>query len=1040
MRSERRGAEHGPLACAPSGFLNPLLSATQPARNWLGTSFPCQEPFSELKLRWAHRLESLCFLAFQIRKVIEWQFPCRNTRLNFGVIDVRYERGVFLPQQNLWLDPWEAKDFAFVSHAHSDHIAPHREIIVSERTASLMRARLPGKRNEIILPFSQEKDVRGMRVTLFPAGHIFGSAQLFLRTENDSLLYTGDFKLRQGQSAEATEWTAAHTLIMETTYGIPRYRLPPTEEVIAQIVAFCRDAIENNEVPVLLGYSLGKAQEILCALAGADLTPMLHGSVYQMTRIYEENGQKFCHYLRYHANDLAGKVLICPPSANRSRMLEKIPRKRVAMISGWAVDPNAIYRYQVDAAFPLSDHADYDDLLRYVKLVGPKRVFTLHGFAAQFARDLRARGIEAWALTEENQMELTLGTSLAQLADTPVVVSTLQSNGLPAVTAAGTTTAAPSEFLAFANVGQAIAATPAKLEKVRLLAEYFSTLDDERLAFATVYFTGHAFPQTDLRTLQVGGSVIYRALGSATKISDAEFRRIAHSHADAGKTAFDVLDGQTVPEPFGIADSQKFFEHLQKLRGPVAKKEALQNRMARLSAREGEYVVKILTGDLRIGLREGLVEEAIAQAFNAPLDKVKEANMLLGDIGRTAVLAKNNELHRAELSLFRPIKCMLASPEPTAEAIWKRFVDVAAAVSAAEPKNLTPDASAASSVAAVADRGPAPTTSATIYVEDKFDGIRAQLHASRARAEIFSRDLKRITGQFPEIAEQAREFSEEVILDGEIIAFAEDRKLTFFDLQKRLGRKTDALDLFETSSADVPVIFVAFDLLFLDDRSLLRTALRERRQLLRCLKLPSKFQIASVVAAHSANEIENEFKRARLRLNEGLMVKDPESFYSPGRRGMFWFKLKKELATLDVVVVGAELGHGKRNHVLSDYTFAVRDERSGELLPIGKAYSGLTDAEIAELTEHFKQNTLVERGRYREVKPDIILEIAFNSIQPSSRHSSGLALRFPRIKAIRRDKTIENIDTLAYAQQLATEQNRGNSSTSSRAQSTDPAA
>jgi len=931
-------------------------------------------------------------------------------RLNFSVIDVRYERGVFLPQQNLWLDPWEAKDFAFVSHAHSDHTAPHREIIVSERTASLMRARLPGKRNEIILPFSQEKDVRGMRVTLFPAGHIFGSAQLFLRTENDSLLYTGDFKLRQGQSAEATEWTAANTLIMETTYGIPRYRLPPTEEVIVQIVAFCRDAIENNEVPVLLGYSLGKAQEILCALAGADLTPMLHGSVYQMTRIYEQYGQKFCHYLRYHANDLAGKVLICPPSANRSRMLEKIPRKRVAMISGWAVDPNAIYRYQVDAAFPLSDHADYNDLLRYVELVGPKRVFTLHGFAAQFARDLRA--IEAWALTEENQMELTLGTSLAQLPDTAIAVSTAQSNGLPPVTAAATTTAIPSEFLAFANVGQAIAATPAKLEKVRLLAEYFLTLDDERLAFATVYFTGHAFPQTDLRTLQVGGSVIYRALGDATKIGDTEFRRIAHSHGDAGKTAFDVLDGRTVTEPFDIADSYKFFEQLQKLRGPVAKKESLQNRLARLSAREGQYVVKILTGDLRIGLREGLVEEAIAQAFNAPLDEVKEANMLLGDIGRTAVLAKNNELHRAELSLFRPIKCMLASPEPTAEAIWKRFVDVAGAVSAAEPKNLPPETAAAT------------TTPATVYVEDKFDGIRAQLHANRVRAEIFSRDLKRITGQFPEIAEQARKFSEEVILDGEIIAFAEDRKLTFFDLQKRLGRKTDALDLFETSSADVPVIFVAFDLLFLDDRSLLRTPLRERRELLRGLKLPSKFQIASVVAAQSANEIENEFKRARLRLNEGLMVKDPESFYSPGRRGMFWFKLKKELATLDVVVVGAELGHGKRNHVLSDYTFAVRDEGSGDLLPIGKAYSGLTDVEIAELTEHFKQNTLAERGRYREVKPDIVLEVAFNSIQPSTRHSSGLALRFPRIKAIRRDKTIENIDTLTYARQLATEQER----------------
>jgi DNA ligase-1 len=449
------------------------------------------------------------------------------------------------------------------------------------------------------------------------------------------------------------------------------------------------------------------------------------------------------------------------------------------------------------------------------------------------------------------------------------------------------------------------------------------------------------------------------------------------------------------------------------LRGPVAKKDALQNRLARLIAREGQYVVKILSGDLRIGLREGLVEEAIAKAFAAPLDEVKEANMLLGDIGRTAVLAKRQELHRAELTLFRPIKCMLASPEPTAEAIWKRFVEsnVVAAVASA-----------------VADPGPASAMPATVYVEDKFDGIRAQLHVNGDRAEIYSRDLKRITGQFPEIADQARGFSADVILDGEIIAYAKDRKLTFFDLQKRLGRKSEGLDLFEAASADVPVIFVAFDLLFFDGRSLLRTPLRERRELLRGLKLPPKFQVATVVAAHSANEIEIEFKRARLRLNEGLMIKDPESSYSPGRRGLFWFKLKKELATLDVVVVAAELGHGKRNHVLSDYTFAVRDGNSGELLPIGKAYSGLTDAEIAELTEHFKQTTLVNRGRYREVKPDVVLEVAFNSIQPSTRHASGLALRFPRIKAIRRDKTIENIDSLAYAQQLAAEQNRSESS------------
>src|SRR6185437_10989038 len=259
------------------------------------------------------------------------------------------------------------------------------------------------------------------------------------------------------------EWRQAQTLIMETTFGVPRYRFPPTEQIVEQIVAFCRDALETGAVPILLGYSLGKAQEILCALSDAGLKPMLHGSVHQMTRIYEQFGQSFCEYERYNANQVAGKVLICPPSTNRSRMLEKIKEKRVAMISGWAIDPNAIYRYQVDAAFPLSDHADYTDLLRYVELVKPERVLTLHGFAAEFARDLRVRGIEAWALSEENQMELTLGKIVA------AGISPAAKSELPRLETAAAT---PSEFHAFATVGEAIAATPAKLEKVRLLAEY----------------------------------------------------------------------------------------------------------------------------------------------------------------------------------------------------------------------------------------------------------------------------------------------------------------------------------------------------------------------------------------------------------------------------------------------------------------------------------------------------------------------------------------------------------------------------------------
>ena len=298
-----------------------------------------------------------------------------------------------------------------------------------------------------------------------------------------------------------------------------------------------------------------------------------------------------------------------------------------------------------------------------------------------------------------------------------------------------------------------------------MLSDYLRSLTSEQLPIATTYFTGRAFAQSDPRILQVGWAVIFRALQDATKIGDSEFHGIASRHGDAGKSAFEVLDGRTAPQPFTILESAELFQNLQRARGPIAKAKLLRERFSILSAREGEYVVKILTGDLRIGLREGLVEEAISKAFDVSLEEVKQANMLLGDIGRTALLASRKELHSAELSMFRPIKCMLATPEPTADAVWNRFIEVA-------------------------DRDRSGSSiPGTVYVEDKFDGIRAQLHRSRDRVEIFSRDLRRITGQFPELVDQARRFDQELIADGEIIAFDEGRRLTFFDLQKRLGRK-----------------------------------------------------------------------------------------------------------------------------------------------------------------------------------------------------------------------------------------------------------
>ena len=272
-----------------------------------------------------------------------------------------------------------------------------------------MRKRLGGSRVERALEFGKTATLRGAEMTLLPAGHVLGSAQIFVETDGGSLLYTGDFKLRPSLAAERTEWRHAETLIMETTFGLPRYALPPTADVLAEMIAFCRTALADGTVPILLGYALGKAQEIICALHAAGLEAMLDESVWKMSKVYRALWPAFpANCVPFSAGEVAGKVVVCPPGAHLTGPIAALPRRRVAVLTGWAVDPSVKYRYRCDAAFPLTDHADYPDLLRYVELVQPRRVFTLHGFAAEFASDLRARGIEAWALSAENQLDLPL--------------------------------------------------------------------------------------------------------------------------------------------------------------------------------------------------------------------------------------------------------------------------------------------------------------------------------------------------------------------------------------------------------------------------------------------------------------------------------------------------------------------------------------------------------------------------------------------------------------------------------------------------------
>jgi Cft2 family RNA processing exonuclease len=259
-----------------------------------------------------------------------------------------------------------------------------------------------------VLRYGEEREFGSFRATLLPAGHVLGSAQVLIEQAGERLLYTGDFKLRPGLSSEAAQSVEADTLIMETTFGLPHYNFPPAAKTIGRILEFCRSTLAEGSVPVLLGYSLGKAQEILAALAGAELPVMLHGSIWQMTRLYEELGAVFPAYSRFEPEQVVGHVLICPPATAGSAMLEKIVEKRVAMITGWGLDENAVYRYGCDSVFPLSDHADYGELMEMVDLVKPSRVYTLHGYAEEFALDLRRRGIDAWSLTGGNQLEFPL--------------------------------------------------------------------------------------------------------------------------------------------------------------------------------------------------------------------------------------------------------------------------------------------------------------------------------------------------------------------------------------------------------------------------------------------------------------------------------------------------------------------------------------------------------------------------------------------------------------------------------------------------------
>jgi ATP-dependent DNA ligase len=598
---------------------------------------------------------------------------------------------------------------------------------------------------------------------------------------------------------------------------------------------------------------------------------------------------------------------------------------------------------------------------------------------------------------------------------------------------------------------ESIAATTRKLQKTAIVADYLKSRSLAEAAVSAVFLSGRPFPAWEETTLQIGGRTLWQIVGDLAGQDDARLSAAYRRHGDLGSVAGEVLP-ERAGQGMSVLEVESLFHQIAAARGAVAKAALVRDLLTRATPLEAKYIVKIMTGDLRIGLKESLVEEAIAKAYGAALAAVQRANMLLGDIGQTVRLAAEGKLAGARMRLFHPLGFMLASPVESADEALSYFPEAA--------------------------------------VEDKYDGIRAQAHVSGDEVRIFSRTRDEITESFPELPGALAGLPQDAILDGEIVAWENGRTepvertllsaraapaagrpdqssdvavpaqiphvptaghaRPFSVLQQRLGRKKVS----DKMLRDIPVALLVFDVLYAGGELMIDRPLRERARILDellaaerithhgdTLRLRSgqaptrrkpkqdKFVFAEqpetpaagvirapVFRASSPEQLEELFAAAQARGNEGLMIKDLNSAYTPGKRGKSWLKMKRELATLDVVVTAVEYGHGKRIGVLSDYTFAVWD--GDRLVNIGKAYSGLTDAEIAEMSAWFLEHTIDDQGFRRVVEPKIVLEVAFNNMMRSDRHESGYSLRFPRIVRLRPDKLPEHADKIETVKEI----------------------
>ena len=629
-------------------------------------------------------------------------------------------------------------------------------------------------------------------------------------------------------------------------------------------------------------------------------------------------------------------------------------------------------------------------------------------------------------------------------------------------------------FRELAELAENLASEGSKLKKRGMIAEAVRRAARERSAEAgrfCLYLAGQPFAEADPRKLNAGGAILSRVLKRITGARDAALSIAYRKHGDLGAAAFDLLSASEAPTPdatLTLGELAETFDTMARARTTAVRSVAVEGLLRRATPLEAKYLLKLMLGDMRIGVKQSLVEEAIAEAAGAEVGAVRHAVMLEADLGRAVERAFAGTLEEARMTLFHPLGFMLASPVETPEEAFERFTAKPEKVAKTKPKrrsskkdaaDVLPEDAAEEGLAedveaeARSDASANPGAGVHALIEDKYDGIRAQVHCADStqpgRVAIYSRNREDITESYPELEEAfaklcSQNVSRGLIFDGEVLGWdvEAERALPFSVLGQRIGRRR----VDDTIRRAIPVVFMAFDLMSADSELLLPLSLAERRARLerivgglgdlttspleavksqgglfdaepRDATEVQRLRLSPAKLVESAEGIDQAYRDARARANEGAMIKAAGSAYLPGRRGLAWLKLKRELATLDVVITGAEYGHGRRAGLLSDYTFAVRGPE-GELLNVGKAYSGVTDAEIAELTDWLKAHTVEDFGYFRTVEPLRVLEVAFNNVMRSDRHSSGFALRFPRILRVRDDKPVDEIDTLQRVEEI----------------------